>query len=193
MIKFFFKTLIFISLFAATSAYAGLISTDVTEDSFITRGDLDWAWASTIHLVEYQEEVGATINYLKEADYHAGWRVVSTEKINGVSELDLLRSLTITDFCEYDNGVIDVSTCIQALSFWNTELTAIADIDISDFNNGWIKSKSAADNTFEENEFEWMHETFYVRNTVSQVPEPSSIMIFAIALIALSMRKRAIK
>ncbi|MBA6253092.1 PEP-CTERM sorting domain-containing protein [Colwellia sp. MB3u-55] len=39
----------------------------------------------------------------------------------------------------------------------------------------------------------WNYETFYVRNIAdrptAELPEPSILMIFAIALIALSMRK----
>ena len=38
---------------------------------------------------------------------------------------------------------------------------------------------------------DWSDQMFYVRS--AKVPEPSTILIFAIALIALSLRKRAIK
>ena len=73
--------------------------------------------------------------------------------------------------------------------FWNTSLTDVTSVDVDAFNAGLIETYLVGD----DNGSSWAYETFYVRDTPSDVPEPSTILIFAIALIALSLRKRIIQ
>ncbi|MFB0980307.1 MAG: PEP-CTERM sorting domain-containing protein [Alteromonadaceae bacterium] len=187
MIKYSFKLATILFLFLSTVAHAGLI-TDLTENNYITIDELDWAWASTVN-VEFHTKSG---NTLSGPGDNFGWRYATT------SELDAFKFaheaakelLTLRDDDE------EITGYKHALSFWNDKIDELELVtpffftmtnDIDDFNNGLINS------TVGVNEAEFDYLTFYVRNTPAQVPEPSTLMIFAIALIALSMKKRAIK
>jgi len=179
MIKFFPVFLLVVTAFISNVSHAGIISADIdlSDDSYTTVGGLDWTWASSIN-------VGSRGgNIFEDASYraHFGWRTLRPE------ELIILKSdLTIDDhFRNIDRSII------QSLEYWNTDLTVLIADDIANFNSNSIKG--AIDNSIPSSTLYWHYETFYVRNTPSQVPEPSTLMIFAIALIALSMRKRAIK
>ena len=170
MIKYSLKLATILFLFLSTVAHAGLITSDLSEDNYITVGDLDWAWASPVNVPSVFE------NTLYAPSLHNGWRYAEA------NELLILQSLTLADFEVRDvNG--NILYIKQAVEYWNDISTHI---DISDFNAGMRASVWTTDAQTEYN-----YETFYVRNI--QVPEPSTLMIFAIALIALSMKKRAIK
>jgi hypothetical protein len=184
MIKFFFKLAAFLVLLLSSTAHAGLI-TDLTENDYITIDELDWAWASTVNV----ENHTATGNTLSGPGGDFGWRYAT------IDELSLFKSdSTALSLLQYEdaNGVIAYK---NALSYWNDIILELKlgpvifgiNNDIDDFNDDFINSALTAD----PGQFDYL--TFYVRNTPSQVPEPTTIMIFAIALIALSLRKRAIK
>jgi len=181
MIKFIHKFLVVLSFITAGVANAGLITTDLTEDNYVTIGELDWAWASSVNVSEWNG------NILKAPTLHEGWRYAKPEEL---TLFILNRDITLFQYTDKDENV----AYKHALSFWNTKIERLviksgfgsSSTDIDNFNNGHINSKVVADNNNK-----WYYETFYVRNT--QVPEPSTIMIFAIALIALSMRKRTAK
>jgi hypothetical protein len=184
MIKFSLKLAGFLALFLSSVVHAGLITSDLTEDNYVTIGELDWAWASSVN-VRYDAVLD---NTLYDPDFHIGWRYAT------VSELALFKSnsaLALSYFA-YKDVVTGDTAYKHALSYWNSnidELTLTRQFfiptDIEDFTEGRVQS-AILDSPTHYND-----QTFYVRS--AQVPEPSTIMIFAIALIALSMRKRAVK
>ncbi len=185
MIKFSLKLAGFLFLFLSSAAHAGLI-TDLTENDYITMGELDWAWASTVNVNVHN----ATGNILSVPGDDFGWRYATIGELS-VFKSDLPTALALLKY-EDVNGVIAYK---NALSYWNDVILELElgvlffgiNNDIDDFNDGFINSEL----TLDPGEFDYL--TFYVRNTPSDVPEPSTILIFAIALIALSLRKRAIK
>jgi hypothetical protein len=190
MIKLITKILVALSIFAASLANAGLITTDLTEDAYITYNNIDWTWASPVNTASWGT------NTLYGPELHAGWRYAS------LTELDVIRStLTLSAFTKKDEQNNDVY--IQSVEYWNDVFISLTEdvnpessVSITNFIGGYISS----DPTYyvnsglgEVNYFE----RFYVRDIAdrptAQVPEPSTLMIFAIALIALSLRKRAIQ
>ncbi len=178
MNKFITKFLVALSFFTVSVANAGLITTDLTEDNYINYKNLDWAWASPVN-VQYVRDLrdSSILNQLYDPTIHTGWRYAS------LAELYILKTeLTLSDFTKQDKD--GNSFTVQAVEYWNSNYVRF---NTEDFNNDWVNSAWTLNPGIE-----WNYETFYVRDA-AQVPEPSSIMIFAIALIALSMRKRTAK
>ena len=171
MIKFISKVSLFIFVVFSMSSQAGLIETDLTTKNYITYKNIDWAWASPVSI----ETFGS--NILKAADTHEGWRSIDEEEL-----FILQNELTIADFTAKDE--FGVEYIIQAVEYWNTYFTHV---DQANFEADKISLNMVTDSGSSLR----FYETFYVRDV--QVPEPSTIMIFAIALIALSMRKRVAK
>lgn len=179
MIKFISVFLLFVTVLISNVSHAGIISADIdlSDDAYTTVGGLDWTWASSIN-VETRDS-----NTFEDASFRAdfGWRTLTPEEL-----MILKNDLTIDAHFKNIDGSI-----IQSLKYWNTDLTVLISDDIENFNDNFIKG--VIDNSISNQIFQWHYETFYVRDTPSQVPEPATIMIFAIALIALSMRKRLVK
>jgi hypothetical protein len=196
MIKYTFKLITALFLLVSSSAIAGLIDTELTKDDYITYQGIDWAWASPVNVTPYYS------NILKAPEYHAGWRYATD------IELNILRSeITLDYFTRVDSS--GLSYYVEAFEYWNTELTGI-NIDIDDFNNKKINSMLTVDI-----QTEWDYETFYVRNAilpsavrnsivpsavrnsiapaVAQVPEPTTLFIFAAGLLGFTLRKRNAK
>jgi hypothetical protein len=189
MIKFISKFLVVLSIITAGVANAGIITTDLTEDTYITSNDIDWTWASPINVTTRGN------NTLYGPDFHMGWRYATDIELQYLKD-----TLTLSDFAKKDalGNVVKDSlgnvVYINSIEYWNTDLTTLIAGDIDNFNNDAIKSQLSI--TMPELFTQWYFETFYVRNTVTgntQVPEPSTFMIFAIALIALSIKKRMVK
>lgn len=176
MIKFTLKLLLPFLLLVSSSAFAGLITSDLTEDDYITYNGIDWAWASPINVTPYYS------NLLMAPEFHDGWRYATEE------ELNILRTeLTIADFTRTD--AFGVTYYVEAVEYWNTELTSV-DIDVDDFNSGKINSMLTLNMPTE-----WDFETFYVRatNANANVPEPTTLFIFAAGLLGFAIRKRSAK
>jgi len=181
MIKLILKFITIFILFNASFAQAGVILCSDTPDEclnsdvissefYITKGDYQWVWASSVNI-----QFAYGINELKDPTFHAdGWRYAES-----TDELAAMSLLTLLDFTNDDDSLIEAST------YWNTVIHGVNAVDLNDglIASLWVDGNSPL----------FYYETFYVRNTPTPVPEPSTIMIFAIALIALSMRKRAIK
>ena len=166
MIKLISKFLVVLSFVTTGVVNADVITTDLTENNYITHNNLNWAWASPVNVQYFYD------NELYVPEFHEGWRYATDTEL-----LTLINDLTIADFTAQDNSII------QAVEYWNTSLT---NIDEDNFTSGDISSQWTL-----TPQTQWHFETFYVRDV--QVPEPSSIMIFSIALIVLSMRKRIAK
>jgi len=187
MIKFSLKLAASLVLLLSSVAHAGLMTSDLTENDYATIGNLDWAWASSVNMSGHNLTnvlYNPTENF--SPDLNVTWRYALDSELKEFVEAVIKKpNLYLSYFTNTDvNGNTSYK---QALSFWNTELVTLDTSDIDNFKSGLINSELSIDYLSE-----WHFETFYVRDT-AQVPEPSTIMIFAIALIALSLRKRAIK
>jgi hypothetical protein len=180
MIKFSLKLSIFLFLVFSSVAQAGLIKADLTDNNYVTIGDLDWTWASP----ENSSWVGNTIYTPLSIIGLDGW---DREGWRHATDAELLAFITNRDISLFSYEVGGEILYKNSFIYWNTTLTDVTSVDVDAFNAGQIHTYLVGDNAGSS----WAEETFYVRGT-TQVPEPSTIMIFAIALIALSMRKRAI-
>ncbi|GEM_PF-1670248 len=210
MIKFIQRFLIVLSFITVGAANATLITEDLTEDNYVTIGQLDWAWASVINTNGVAlNEIYAPADVFDPA-LNVTWRYAEDDELSAFIALILdntdhyLDLFTLKD--EFGNTLKDDQNRVQykhAIPFWNS---AYEDVysgsggNVDNFKAGDIKSNVSiyqgvpgSFNPFAPVPTDWYFETFYVRNTQAQVPEPSTIMIFAIALIALSMRKRTAK
>jgi len=180
------KVVIFCFAFLSSFvSHATLISSSVDIDDaidpvYVTYANLDWAWVSPVNeqfwgcpadIVDAENYLVTVLtnsgcdNQLLAPEYREGWRYATS------AELDILyNQLGFLAFMPTQN------TLIQAASYWNTSFTHV---DTNDFIGAYIKS-------------EWgngSYETFYVRDS-QQVPEPSTLMIFALGLITLVSRKK---
>ncbi len=174
MIKFTFKLLIATLLLVSSSSFAGLITTDLTEDNFISYKGMDWAWASPVNVTPYYT------NILMAPEFHTGWRYAT------VAELNILRlnSEEILDlFTRIDSS--GNTYYKHAVEYWNTELDYI---DVDDFESLKINSLLTSNP-----QLKWDYETFYVRASVAKVPEPTTLFIFAAGLFGFALRKRMTK
>lgn len=211
MIKFAVKVLFSTCLIMSSIANASLItdSSLLTSDHYVTYSDenvtIDFAWASPIN-VEYWGEPGELgTNRLYAPTLHQGWSYASQEDIN-----ILLANFTLADFTI---GEGDDRTFINAVQFWNTifdDVVLRLDLDnnpdngyelvdwqnLENLENGLVRSEWTASGVNGQGVGgTYYYETFYVRKIVNNapstpVPEPSTLMIFAIALIALSLKTR---
>jgi hypothetical protein len=178
MIKFTLKFFIPVLMLVSSSSFAGLITTDLAEGTYITHEGYDWTWASKVNVTNVVDGFTGNqiLNTFEDAGSHAGWM----EIVNTATDPDLERlflELTLSLFTDV-NG-----ESIHSAAYWNSTYT--------DVDHGSFALRSGQKND-DAGSLTAYFETFYVRVTPSQVPEPSTIMIFAIALIALSSRKRAI-
>jgi hypothetical protein len=202
MYKFTISVLFVLSLFVSNASHASILfvdySGDYTEDkltsdlldiNFINIGDWDYVWASPVN-TEFWDSDGDSIydNQLLTADFQLNWQEAQDW------QLQLLRNLGVEAFINDDTGEY-----IEAVKYWNTGFTGLSSsiatpdaVTTDDFAAGLISSV-----------FEGLGEgldfadTFYVReaskrpDTAStQVPEPTTLLIFSFALIVLSLRAR---
>lgn len=170
--------LFFILSFSIFSSNAGIIETDLTENDYYTSHQLDWAWASSFNVNFYHDLFpGTEINEFKLPTFHDGWRFATDDEL-----LILINEITVTKFIRDDNSLI------QAAGYWNT---FIQGVDVTDFEDGYVASEWVAGSTnLTESGFKF--ETFYVRD-VEEVPEPSTLLIFIMAIVLFnsSIRKKA--
>ena len=180
MIKLIKKFVFPLFFLISSSSFAGLMQ-DLPESTYYSDGVYDWTWASPVN-VTTQVVVGGGFgggagftNTFEDADFHAGW--MDFDEFNNPDIYALFEALTLSNFTRGDGSII------QSAAYWNTNYTYVNEDKFST-RLGKKNDVLGITDSFE---------TFYVRVTPSDVPEPSTIMIFAIALIALSLRKRAIK
>ncbi|AWB58980.1 PEP-CTERM sorting domain-containing protein [Colwellia sp. Arc7-D] len=182
MIKFTLKLLFPLLLLISNSAIAGLITTDLTRDTYITYKGYDWTWASTINTTLYSdsafgEEEDPEENTFKDADFHAGWMVIVGIELEG-----LFGELKLTNFTKTNGDFI------HSLSYWNSIYTEVF--------AGGFAYRIGAKNDEKDSETR-TYDTFYVRSSVAQapavVPEPTTLFIFGAGLLGFALRKRKIK
>jgi len=188
MLKSFKFILLIISFCPFLASATLLLPSDDIDDAsyqaYVVFDDRDWAWVSPVNVQFYDcsEEIDSPesylttvldnsgcVNQLLAPQYREGWRF-ATE-----SELDtIFNVLTLTSFYDFDNDMF-----IQATEYWNT---SFINIDYLNF-----QSNKISGNWGDNKEFE----TFYIRDHNSQpVPEPSTLLIFSLGLIALTNRNK---
>ena len=174
MIKLIKKFIFPLFFLISSSASAGLITTELTEDTYISYEGYEWTWASPVNGQTYNNGSGLGTNTLEAPDaFGRDWMF-----IEGVDLELLFTALTIDMFKNADGSLI------TSVLYWNSLYT---EIDMIEAN---FDLRSSVWNVIPIGFFD-QQDTFYVR--IAQVPEPSTLLIFAIALITLSLRKRAIK
>jgi len=186
MIKSILSLLVVCFLLVSSASFAGpiLCETDVAPDPtpcldagnvssefYITKGNFDWVWAS---FVNTQFTFG--INELKLPTFAGrNWKFAES-----VAELEALMQLTLPDFTRADNSII------EATKYWNTKIHGVNTDNLSnkEISSSWV----AGDHDF------FYYDTFYVRASTASlpinVPEPTTLFIFAAGLLGFTMRKR---
>ncbi|WP_448565571.1 hypothetical protein [Thalassotalea ganghwensis] len=173
-----------------------MIYSDLTEDDYVVIGDYEWAWASPVNT----ETRG--LNTLYAPEFHEGWGYANDE------QLQLLKDALSADIAE--DGQFDLFTrqtdngieYIHAFEYWNTFYSTVDDVsDISQriVRSVWAENAGLSPDDF-NNSFDYsmaysmmiQAETFYVRPHAASasIPEPTSILIFALGLLLLSVRDK---
>lgn len=209
LVKSFLVIITFVSSFAS---FAGLITpntSSLAQNSYVTYGGYDWTWASTFNVQFYfcdPKSDDNTINYdtylstaysgnacnnpfsnqLMSVAYHQGWSFFEDLLPNSGSTLSVYLESFLT---ANQTSVLDLFTDsngnkIQSFGYWNTSINTTSGFS-APFVSDWRTKTRAA---FFDVQSVFAN-TVYVRKS-QPVPEPSTILIFAIALLALSARSR---
>ncbi|MEH6385598.1 MAG: PEP-CTERM sorting domain-containing protein [Colwellia sp.] len=179
MIKLIIKVVFPVFFLISSSAFAGLITTDLAEDTYVTYGGYDWTWASPVNSENYNGALPGETNVLYgPSSFNRNWQFIEGNTLQA-----LFSELTLDLFKKTDGSLI------TSIVYWNSFFTDTTESNFYFKSSVWVDDSAMS--------FFRQFDTFYVRNIAdrptAQVPEPSTLMIFAIALIALSLRKRAIQ
>jgi len=183
-------SLVFLLSSFATNATL-MDSSLLTDDHYITvthdNGSiLDWAWVSSVS-VNFTYDGGTLKNILYSPDLIAGWRLASSNEFNYFSQ-----NIDSNDFKNTINNPGNGSDTHKiATYFWNDNYH---NFNVNDLNNGYITSSWVENSEYNFFGISYF-ETFYVRTHSSDpqpVPEPSTLMIFTLGLIALASKKRIV-
>ncbi|MDX2368851.1 MAG: PEP-CTERM sorting domain-containing protein [Colwellia sp.] len=206
MIKFFIKVNIVLCFLISSFAQATLIPLDIkelSEDSYIEYNHngviYDIAWASPVNTQKYYD---ANINILYEPSIRTGWEFANNEQLALLKTLADAGELIKTFTSDADQSFI------HAFRYWNDFFTApdVGDNANQDFASQWVwsfpKDISGDDIPTDDSIDEAgliigttgsTFDTFYFRvqnNGATPVPEPSTLIIFALGLIALVSKKQ---
>jgi len=173
-------------LFVGSLANASLM----TDENYIIvdHGEetLAWAWVSN-YSVQYYFEDGVLKNEFSAADTVAGWREATDTEI-GYFKRDI-ESVSFWDSNTYKYK--------SAVSFFNSNPSkgiSVSDFDIGDIN--FTYEEESTMDRFKSYRASGFFDTFYVNDVLPSasapkpIPEPLSIIIFAMALIALQIKMR---
>ena len=214
MIKLFIKVCLAISFVFVGASQATILPlnvNDLTTDDYIVYNyngvDYDIAWASQVSSEVWFVDENYNYNLLFAADYHAGWSFAGENDIptindmfSGISGTALLAEFTrggeFVHAFEFWNSFFDIPE--NGLNLGNKEIASTWDWRIpTGINIDALSSDDKYDLDWEINGAGSTHyDTFYFRTSVSPVddstpvPEPSTLMIFALGLIALASKKR---
>ena len=179
MIKSASKLLCLFLFLLSSSAYSGAITTDLTEDTYFTYGGYDWTWASSVNVTNYDLFVfgqGAISNTFEDASFHNGWMEIVNSIEHPMLE-QLFSELTLANFT-------DGNDIIHSAGYWNSTFITV---DEDQFANR--KGQKNPNDLTSDFHFE----TFYVRASVTSVPEPTTLLIFGAGLLGLGIRKKIAK
>ncbi len=211
MIKFTVKIITSLILIMSSIVNASLItdSSLLTSDHYVTYSDefvtIDFAWASPINVEYWGDPSLESSNQLFAPSLHQGWDYASQADID-----ILLTHFTLADFTI---GTGDDRTFINAVQFWNSVFNDVVlrlDLDnnldngyeivdfqnLENFENGLVRGEWTSSSIDGQGVGgTYYYDTFYVRKTRNStpstpIPEPASLLIFALGLIALSLRVR---
>jgi hypothetical protein len=144
--------------------------------NYITRDGYDWVWASSVNVENFDGQ-----NTLHAPQLQKNWQFATGDFFDV-----LIDDLTIMDFTNGDGEYI------HAAQFFNSNFDEIADtFSPFIFTLDFVSSEFY---TFAFNDDEASYDTFYVRDSNLRpslvVPEPTTLMIFTLGLIALVSKKR---
>jgi len=196
--------LVFVSsfLFSSASLQASIITAPLSQDAYVTYNGLDWAWAAPVSVqfrncsasVDNPSDYLSTLydnidpsceNQLFSADVHEGWGFFTGTQQELVAAMPDLSS-----FDDGNGGFID------AFDYWNTTYSFDNTGGINPYyvQQGFVVSDWTTDAWRLSNL--GYYNVLYVReatgNTPQPIPEPSTLMIFTLGLIALASKKRII-
>lgn len=208
MIKLLLKSCFFIALLLSSVAQATPITTqpavenDTQAGSYITYNGVDIAWASNVNSERWYLSLDG-YNTLLAPTIYTGWDFATTEQWDMITALSGSELLAL--FTRESDG-----SYIQAFEYWNTFYEA--DNNASNVLNGkiasnWSWSVPTNEDTDNLNDAQKIaqieaidfistsfYDTFYFRTTQTNnstpVPEPSTLMIFALGIIALASKKK---
>jgi len=215
MMKLFLKisfTIGFLFIGAVQATILPLNSNALTTDDYIVYNyngiDYDIAWASPVNTEVFFIDRSYNYNLLFTADYHTGWSFAGENGIPTVNDIfsGITGSALLTQF-KRDGGYV------HAFEYWNSFFDSVddnganlADKDIAstwDWQTpdnvkieglGTSEKADLADDIFNSGNI--FYDTFYFRASVAAdpvpkpIPEPATILIFVLGIIALASKKR---
>jgi hypothetical protein len=213
MIKLFIKvsfTVCFLFIGASQATILPLNVGDLTTDDYIVYNkggvNYDIAWASQVNSEVWFVDIDYNYNVLFTADYHAGWSFAGENGIPTIDEIflgitgaELLAEFTrngeFVHAFEYWNSFFDTPehgfnlSNKEIASAWDWSIPLGIDIDA-------LSLSDKEDLDFEITDLDTGYDTFYIRfsqvqgNGSTPVPEPSTLVIFTLGLIALVSKNK---
>jgi len=203
MIKLFIKLSLVFSILLTSIAKATLlpIPDNLTSNDYIVHNfngiNYDIAWASKVNSERWYFD--SEFNTLFAPEIRTGWGYADLNSQTGTLDVfsDLSGSEILALFTDSNDEYI------QAFEYWNSEFSStdeIADIlapsrirsewvlTWDEYNSDYMGVHPYLNESHINNIPSASYDTFYIR--VSQVPEPSTLMIFSLGLIALASKKR---
>ncbi|TMM47827.1 PEP-CTERM sorting domain-containing protein [Colwellia ponticola] len=153
------------------------LTNDLRGVNYITYKGYDWAWVSPVNA----ESFG--MNTLYGPQVQKNWTFADDTLLN-----ILKTELTLADFTNTNGDFI------QSTQFFNS---FYSHVDANDFVSDFVSSEFTEPGSFMSNLFSGQ-ETFYVRELatnpgVKPIPEPATLLIFVLAIIALASNKKVVK
>lgn len=157
--------------------------------NYVTYNGWDYAWVSPVNSVTWSG------NTLYAPQLQKNWFNATISDLTGnIDHLSIIKTLGVNFFTKTENGE---SYFIHAVEFWNSQFKSLA-LTTNEESSLTSLNFAAGDIVGEINQLgarKKHFDLFYVRNVSdrpapSQVPEPASLLIFALGLIALSLRVR---
>ena len=190
MIKFAQTILFVCGALLSVKAHATLITDSdlITDEHYITVNDIDFAWVSPVNVEIWS--FGDYQNILHAPKLHDGWDYATDAEIQMLLDNAPL-SAFLKDDGTYRNAVQFWNTLFDDVVYYNFADTPIEDSsNLENYLSGKVKSEWTVGDMFADTA---SYETFYVRRNIDSanpIPEPTSILIFALGILLLSVRNK---